>query len=63
MGLLSALPPVATIIITNSLLFLLIGGMAGSCDAGLLYKKFTTKEGFRGILSGLVCQVRGHARA
>ena len=58
MGLLATLPTWATITITNTLLFFLIGGMAGSCDAKLLEKKFTTIQGFRGIVSGLVCQVR-----
>ena len=55
-GLLATLPPYATSLISNGLLFLLIGGMAGSCDAPLLKAKFTTAAGFRGILAGLVCQ-------
>ena len=41
-GLLATLPPYATSLISNGLLFLLIGGMAGSCDAPLLKAKFTT---------------------
>ena len=61
MGLLAALPVWATIAITNGLLFFLIAGMAGSCDATLLKEKFTTRAGFRGIMSGLVCQVRKKA--
>ena len=43
-------------LLSNALLFLLIGGMAGSCDAQLLRSKFTTASGFRGILAGLGCQ-------
>ena len=43
-------------LLSNVLLFLLIGGMAGSCDAGLLRSKFTTSNGFRGIMAGLACQ-------
>ena len=43
-------------ILSNALLYLLIGGMAGSCDAALLRSKFTTANGFRGICAGLGCQ-------
>ena len=40
---------------SQGLLFLLIGGMAGSCDALQLIKKFTSSEA-RGIGAGIVCQ-------
>ena len=38
------------------MLFLLVGGMAGSCDAAKLRSKFTTASGFKGIGAGVVCQ-------
>jgi len=40
-------------ILSNLLLFLLIGGMAGSCDAKMLRKRF---KHFRGIGAGLLSQ-------
>ena len=43
-------------VLANVLLFLLIAGMAGSCDASLLYAKFTTVSGYKGIGAGLVSQ-------
>ena len=43
-------------VISNCLLFLLISGMAGSCDAQQLRQRFTTINGFKGIAAGLVCQ-------
>ena len=49
-----SLPVAASI--SNGLLFLLIGGMAGSCDAALLRSKFTTVNGFKGIIAGVCCQ-------
>ena len=39
--------------LSNLMLFLLIGGMAGSCDAELLKKAF---KRLNGIGAGLVCQ-------
>jgi len=42
-------------LLPNFLLFLLIGGMAGSCDAKQLLKKFTSHEA-KGIGAGIVCQ-------
>ena len=39
----------------SALLFLLISGMAGSCDANQLVSKFTSTEA-RGIVAGIVCQ-------
>ena len=47
------LPMVA--LMSNALLFLLIAGMAGSCDARELRRKFFSKDA-RGILAGVVCQ-------
>jgi len=41
---------------SEGLLFLLVGGMAGSCDASLLRSKFTTFNGYKGIGAGLLCQ-------
>ena len=52
----AGLPLPVAAAISNGLLFLLIGGMAGSCDADQLRRKFTTREGYKGILAGLVCQ-------
>ena len=43
-------------LLADGLLFLLIGGMAGSCDAALLRSKFTTVNGFKGIIAGVCCQ-------
>jgi len=40
-------------LLSDALLFLLICGMAGSCDARLLMQKF---KQFKGILAGLICQ-------
>ena len=52
----AGLPLPVAAAISNGLLFLLIGGMAGSCDADMLREKFTTKMGYKGILAGLVSQ-------
>ena len=40
---------------SQALLFLLISGMAGSCDARQLYKKFTFFHEAKGIVAGIVC--------
>jgi len=53
---LGGLPLGAATAISNALLFLLIGGMAGSCDSSQLAQRFTTPAGFRGIVAGVVCQ-------
>ena len=42
-------------LMSNALLFLLISGMAGSCDARELGRKFVSKDA-RGILAGVLCQ-------
>ena len=42
-------------LMSNALLFLLIAGMAGSCDSRELKRKFLSKDA-RGILAGVVCQ-------
>ena len=56
MGLLSLLPLPILSAISNGLLFLLVGGMAGSCDSDRLKQTFTTASGFKGIVAGVVCQ-------
>ena len=42
------------VLLSNALLFLLIAGMAGSCDAILLKNKFTTE--WKGIVAGVISQ-------
>ena len=43
-------------VLSNSLLFLLIAGMAGSCDAVKLRTTFTSFKGAKGIVAGIVSQ-------
>ena len=43
--------PTLAAAISSGLLFLLVGGLAGSCDPANLRRRFTTADGFKGILA------------